>query len=185
VSDIYEAIYLIGFRGVGFKDPAYQSESPLIQAGHVGWYFAEESVIYGFHPTSETVADYGGMTALLKALKRHEIVAATVQDDSAIFERANELAKQGGTTNVWEQRIKIAQAEVNRMRELTQSWLSNQTVFRYTFPFNIMAHDQIDNCATFPRWLGLPLPHYNGQLIDYIPKLASYGQLWSPKKGSS
>jgi len=86
---------------------------------------------------------------------------------------------------VWEQRIKIAQAEVNRMRELTQSWLSNQTVFRYTFPFNIMAHDQIDNCATFPRWLGLPLPHYNGQLIDYIPKLASYGQLWSPKKGSS
>jgi hypothetical protein len=38
-----------------------------------------------------------------------------------------------------------------------------------------------DNCATFPRKLGLPLPETTGQLRWYIAQLENTGEKWQPQ----
>ena len=57
-----KVIRIIGFQGSGRRYPQYLREDPLIIYGHVGLQFEDDPIIYGFHPTKDTIDAVGGLT---------------------------------------------------------------------------------------------------------------------------
>jgi hypothetical protein len=177
-----KTIYLIGFRGTSFRTEPFKSESLLIRAGHVGFAFeGDESRVFGFHPTAEAARAIGDDEAVLAWLRKLNTMPGTIQDDTAIFRRAVELAKTGARTTVWQVSIVVSDDEFQRIRNLTMLWYTEQKTFLYSFPPEELLPDR-DNCATFPRRLGLPLLEVTGQLVFLIPKLAEQGTEWHPQE---
>jgi hypothetical protein len=171
-------IYLIGFRGTGFRLEQFKREPLLIRAGHVGFAFeGDEKRIFGFHPTVEAVKSIGDDEAVIDWLKRLNPMPGTIHDDTDIFRRADELARQDTRTKVWQMSISVSDEEFERIQHLTLLWYTEKKVFVYSFPPEEL-HPDRDNCATFPRRLGLPLPEETGQLVSYIPILAERGTEW-------
>ena len=94
-------IYLIGFRGTGFRDAKFSREPALIRAGHVAIAFeGDENRILGFHPTWEAIEAVGGEEAAIAWLKAKKTLEGTLQEDYSIFARALELAEQDARTTV-------------------------------------------------------------------------------------
>lgn len=175
-------VSLIGFEGTGFRNPRYQGEPGLIRAGHVGFAFeVEDRQIYGFHPSPEAIKREGGEAAVMRLLVNGGSIEGTVQADREIFERAVELSRTGARTEVWQIEVNLTDEEYDRMRAQTLEWYNEQKVFLYAFPRReVPLTDQNDNCATFPRRLGLPLLESTGQLSWYIEAMMSKGNRWQP-----
>jgi hypothetical protein len=174
-------IYLIGFRGTGFRDTRYAKEPALIRGGHVGIAFeGDEARILGFHPTPEATQSVGDDEAVIDWLKRLKTLPGALQLDTEVFLRASELAEQGASTQVWQQEISVSDEEFERVRNLAISWYTEKKLFDYSFPPEQPLPDR-DNCATFPRRLGLPLPETTGKLTFYIPAMAANGSKWKPE----
>jgi hypothetical protein len=177
-----KTIYLIGFRGTSFRVEPFRNESLLIRAGHVGLAFeGDEARIFGFHPTAEAVRAIGDDEAVLAWLRKLNTMPGTIQYDTAIFRRADELAKAGARTNVWQLAIVVSDDEFERIRNLTLLWYTERKTFLYSFPPEELLPDR-DNCATFPRRLGLPLLELTGQIAALIPILREQGIEWHPKE---
>jgi hypothetical protein len=177
-----KTIWLIGFRGTTFRAEQFKNESLLIRAGHVGFAFeGDERRIFGFHPTAEAARAIGDDDAVIAWLKQLNTMPGTLQDDAAIFHRAYELAKGNARTHVWQMPIEVSDEEFERIRNLTLLWYTEETTFLYSFPPETPMPDR-DNCATFPRNLGLPLPELTGQLQNYVPILAERGTTWHPEE---
>lgn len=186
-------VFLVGFRGGGFRNSVFAQEDPLIKAGHVGLFFEnEKGLIYGFHPTAEASAAVGGEKNLIEKLKNHEVVDGCLQNDTHIFERAQELYVKikNGTIDlpeitqdrsdqfeVWMYEIELPDNEFERVRQLVTQWYNEQTRFNYTFP-----HQQLnvewDNCVTFPRRLNLPILGDSGQIQACVEVFKAKGALW-------
>lgn len=180
-----KTIYLVGFRGVGYRMEAFKDESLLIKVGHVGFAFeGEEGRVFGFHPTTDAARAIGEDAAIIAHLKRLQSLPGTVHDDTAIFRRAHALAVAGVRTQVWQFGIPVSDDEFDRIRALVWLWYTEQKTFPYAFPSEELTPDS-DNCATFPRRLGLPLPEPTGQLVAYVPRLAASGQRWQPKEDTN
>jgi hypothetical protein len=142
-------IYLIGFRGTGFRDKRFENEPTLIRAGHVGFAFEDDEMqIYGFHPTAEAAAAIGDDNKVIDWLKRLNPLLGAIQLDTAIFIRANELAKEDARTVVWQQTIKVTNEEFERIKAFALKWYDEKTLFTYSFPPEEPQPDR-DNCATF------------------------------------
>jgi hypothetical protein len=173
-------ILLIGFEGVGFRNPKYAVENGLIRAGHVGFAFEDASEkIYGFHPNPEAVKSAGGEAAVLQLLLRGDAIDGTLQIDTEVFKRAAELAESGARTQVWQLDIPVSEDEFERIRRQTLEWYNTQQVFQYAFPRRTTPlTGERDNCATFPRRLGIPLPEQSGQLSWYIEAMMARGKPW-------
>jgi len=175
-------IYLIGFRGTGLRLGQFKNEPLLIRVGHVGFYFeGDENRVFGFHPTVEAAQAIGDESAIIDWLKKLNPIPGTIHDDTDLFRRADELTEMGARTQVWEMPIEVTDDDFERKRDLTLLWYTQQKVFLYSFPSEELIADR-DNCATFPRRLGLRLPEETGQLIAYVPKLAQHGTRWRPKE---
>jgi hypothetical protein len=174
-------IYLIGFRGTGFRDTKFRGEPALIRAGHVAIAFegAEEQIL-GFHPTSEAVEAVGGEDAAIAWLKAKKTLEGTLQEDYSIFVRAVELAQQDARTAVWQFAVEVSDEDFERIRQQAITWYTEKQVFAYAFPPDEPMPDR-DNCATFPRKLGLPLLDPVGQIKDYVRALETQGEPWKPK----
>lgn len=174
-------VYLVGFRGAGFRNKQYQNEPLLIRAGHVGFYFEDEPErIFGFHPTVEAVNSIGDDAEVIEWLKHHRVLEGTIHDDTLIFHYADELARSDAPTSVWQMAIPLETERYEYIRTQTEQWYNDQKVFLYSFPPAEPKTDR-DNCATFPRRLGLPLPESTGNLREYIPALQATGEPWSSK----
>jgi hypothetical protein len=174
-------IYLIGFRGTGFRSEPFKQESLLIRAGHVGFSFeGEEEVIFGFHPTEEACRAVGDDEAVIKWLKAHNTLEGALFYDEAIFERAYELAKDGAPTMVYKLSIDMTDEAFESIRRQTIAWYNERKAFTYAFPSDDIVESH-DNCATFPRRLGIPLPEPTGNLREYIPILQTDGERWQAK----
>lgn len=171
-------VYLLGFRGLGFSA---KDESALIRAGHVGWQLEGDERIFGFHPTDAAIAAVGGEGAALRILKdEHDTLEGTVQIDTAIFERAVELSEIGERTIVRRYLVELSEGEFERVKLQTETWYTEQKIFAYSFPPEELMPDR-DNCATFPRRLGLPLLDPVGQMRNYVVVLEEKGEIWTPK----
>jgi hypothetical protein len=177
-------VKVAGFRGVGFNDPAYASEDALIKAGHVGVSFDGGKTIYGFHP-SEQAMNYAPDP--LDFLRRGGALQGQVYDDTATFLRAYQLSKQGGGTSVYQTSVRISAEEFAEMQASVLAQVENPSLTRgwYRFPekvdgIPVEMPPQCNNCATWPRTLGLPIPEDTGQLSRYIPLLKKLGSLWEP-----
>jgi hypothetical protein len=172
--------YLIGFRGTGIRNPRYGQESALIRVGHVGFAFeGDEMRIFGFHPTQEAAQGIGDNEAVLTWLRKLKPLSGALHLNTDIFVRAYQLAKQGARTKVWQMEIALADDEFERVHNQVLSWYTDRQMFTYSFPDETTDPNN-DNCATFPRRLGLPLPELTGQLGYYIPALAAQGSEWHP-----
>lgn len=177
------AIFLIGFRGTGFRDHKFANEPALIRAGHVGFFFEDDKgTIYGFHPTEEAVERVGGETEAIEWLKAKNILDGALQQDQEIFARAAVLASQGARTSVWQLPINVSDEEFDRIKAQTIAWYNAHQLFNYAFPPDEPLPDR-DNCATFPRRLGLPLLDEVGQIKDYVRVLESNGTTWTDEGG--
>jgi hypothetical protein len=176
-----KSILLIGFRGTGFHDSRYRNEPALIQAGHVGIVFEDHPKdIYGFHPTQLAIEQIGGEDIALEWLKENEPLEGALQLDTWIFIRAFQLSIAGARTKVWKWTIYVSDEEYNHIQKQVFHWYTQETVFIYAFPPRDQEpHPDRDNCATFPRRLGLPLPEVSGQITKYILALESIGEEWS------
>lgn len=175
-------ISLIGFEGTGFRNPRYQGEPGLIRAGHVGIAFeGEDRQIYGFHPSPEAILREGGEAEVLRLLINAGSIEGTVRADRAIFERAAELSEIGARTEVWQIEVDVSDEEFERIRAQMLEWYNAQKSFQYAFPRrDVPLTDDKDNCATFPRRLGLPLAESTGRLSWYIEAMMSKGNQWKP-----
>lgn len=177
------SIFLIGFEGVGFRNPKYEAENGLIRAGHVGFAFeAKPEDIYGFHPSAEAVERAGGEAAVLQLLLEGSAIDGTLQIDTDVFKRAADLAESGARTQVWQIDIPVGEDEFERIRHQTLDWYNMQKVFQYAFPRRtIPLTDERDNCATFPRRLDIQLPEQSGQLSWYIEAMRARGEPWKTR----
>jgi len=175
-------VYIIGFRGTGFRDKRYFGEEALIRAGHVGISFeGNKDRILGFHPTQDAIAVIGDDEAVIERLKGHHSVDGALQDDTMIFQRAFELAEFGARTEVWQMAIASSNEEFERIRIQALEWYQEQKIFSYAFPPDDKPPiESQDNCATFLRKLGLPLPEPTGKLLDFIPAIKADGHEWQP-----
>ena len=174
-------VYLVGFRGTGFRNQQYQNEPLLIRAGHVGFYFEDDPQrIFGFHPTEQAVNAVGDDQAVIDWLKNHRILEGALHDDTVVFQRAYDLAQSGAPTVVWQMSIPLNDDAFDRIREQAEQWYTDGKVFMYSFPPAEPKTDR-DNCATFPRKLGLLLPEPTGNLREYIPALQANGEIWTPE----
>jgi hypothetical protein len=70
--------------------------------------------------------------------------------------------------------------EFERIKALTDVWYTKQKTALYGFP-NPEHEADVNNCATFPKLLGIPIPENTGQLSSYIPQLQILGELWKGK----
>jgi hypothetical protein len=174
-------IFIVGFRGAGFRSEPYKRESLLIRAGHVGFYFeGEEEVIFGFHPTEEACRAVGDDEAVKEWLKAHHPMDGALFNDITIFERASALAADGAPTDVWQMVVTVSDEAFEQIRSQTIAWYNDRTIFTYAFPSDA-ADETRDNCATFPRRLGIALPEPTGNLRDYMPALQAGGERWRAK----
>lgn len=174
-------VYLIGFRGTGFRDARFQDEPALVRAGHVALAFeGNETRIIGFHPTPQAVERIGGEEAAINWLKAGKTLEGTLQEDAAIFGRAWELAQTDTRTQVWQWVVEVSDEDFRRIQQQALAWYTEQKVFIYAFPPDEPQPDR-DNCATFPRRLGLPLLDPVGQIKDYVRVMEAQGKPWKPK----
>jgi hypothetical protein len=178
-------ICLIGFGGVGIHNPDHKDENPLIRSGHVGFQFEDDPVIYGFHPTEQAIGDEGGLEMAFDHLKKGGELEGQIFDDTAVFKLAKELANgklanERRKTTVYTRCYEFDDAKHDERHGLVQLWHSQKTKFAYTFPQGKRA--DTDNCATFPRRIGISeeaLPEQTGKLEHYIPEMKPpKGELW-------
>jgi hypothetical protein len=182
-------VYLVGFRGTGFRDSRFIDQDPLIRAGHVGIAFeGYEGRIIGFHPTPEAVERVGGNEKVIEKLKSRDKTNNTLegmlQEDYDIFRHAYELAQRerqddDPDTTVFQYAIELPDAEFERILHQVMTWYNEGETFLYAFPIRPLMDDR-DNCATFPRRLGLPVLDDIGQIRDYVAALKQRGEVWTP-----
>jgi hypothetical protein len=173
-------IRLLAFRGTGGvfdEEHDYYQEAGLIRAGHVALADVIEGKLIGFSPTPEATEALGGEKQLLIELRHHRSQAGCLQDDTAIFERAQVLANQGLRTQVWELPIEITEETLEGIK----SWYNEKKEYPYNFPDleGNLAEGKA-NCATFPLQLGLTIPVNTGKLSDYVDAMRVQGaKRWS------
>ena len=184
-TELYAAsqeVEIIGFRG----DATLTEEAQLIQLGHVGVSTNGGEAIYGFHPSQAAVNELGDET--LPFLKAGGAMRGQVYDDTGIFSQASKLASQGARTTVYRMPVSVSAEQYSQIEgsisaqvknpSLTQGWytLSNKVNGEY-----VPMPPQCNNCATWPRTLGLPLPENTRFLHRYIPILEKLGTIWNPQ----
>ncbi len=135
--------------------------------------------ILGFHPTPEAIVDVGGDEAAIAWLKARNTLDGTLQVDTSVFVRAAELALAGARTSVYQLVVQVSDKEFERIHRQAIQWYNEKRVFAYAFPPDEPMPDR-DNCATFPRRLGLPVLDPVGQIKDYVRELQSQGEPWKP-----
>ncbi|MCI0713426.1 MAG: hypothetical protein L0154_24935 [Chloroflexi bacterium] len=183
-----KTVSIIGFLGTGIRDVRYQQEQGLIQLGHVGLAFeGVDDLILGFHPSLEAIEAIGGQEAAMKWLRNRKAgnrLDGCLQNDLAIFERAYVISQSNPQTTVWEKVLELEDDTFETLRNQAIEWYNEKRIFPYALPLPAREIDW-DNCATFPRRLGLELPEASGQLQRYIPALQAAGKRWKPKGSAS
>ena len=174
-----KTIYLIGFRGAGIR-PQYKEEDGLILLGHVGIMFQDNrEQILGFHPTTDALAHFANPQEALSWLRDRKLLDGCLQDDTNIFKRAYRLSKDNPILTVWQYSITVSDEIFASIKEKALTWYNEKKIFPYGLP----AKDQTwDNCATFPRQLGIALPENTGSLYLYISELKKLGHIWKPEE---
>lgn len=178
-------VCLVGFADVGIRKPEYRNEHGLIKLGHVGILFeGVNSTILGFHPTPGAIHAIGGEDKAYDWLRNRKRLDGSLQNDTFVFDRAFDLSTSNSDLTVWQLPLLLPASEFDRVVEKASRWHWEQNIFPYMLPPKVPTENW-DNCATFPRRLGLSIPESTGQLFWYIEALRHQGNRWIPKDISS
>lgn len=175
-------VRIIGFRGIGFDErnypepkDAYRQESVLLKAGHVGVPLDGGKTIYGFHPTPSEWSRFATDEEGIEHLKQGNSLFGGVYDDTHVFQRADALAHVTRRTAVWQTIITLSSAQFARIEQELQHAVALGNNFHrvYRFPDQFGGPMPIgyDNCATWPRNIGVVIPEATGQLREYLQHL--------------
>ena len=179
-------VRIVGFQGVRaarYATALHPHESGLIKAGHIGISLDGGQTIYGFHPTPEAIAAFASPDDAFIYLRdgKNELPGG-VYDDTAVFARAAELARQGVPTDVWQLSIPVSAAEFARIADELQQTVAKGSalgiMYRLSLRRGAPMPEGSDNCATWPRNLGLPLLHVTGQIRRCLEVLKDKGVPW-------
>jgi hypothetical protein len=176
-------VRIIGFTGVAaarYAARQYEQEPGLIKAGHVGVSLDAGQTIYGFHPTPEAAQALPATQDPFDYLLQGNTLPAGVYDDTAVFWRAHQLSLVGAPTHVWQQIIPVSSMEFDRIeRELQRAVAAGSAlgaIYRFSDRYSMPA--TVDNCATWPRRLGLLIPDVTGQIRRSIGVIKQHGIPW-------
>lgn len=185
IGKVPSEIRIIGFRGVGNRDIRYVNEHVLIRAGHVGISWDKGKTIYGFWPSQEVMDALTSQGLNVgQHLKDNGAVLGQVQNDTEVFKRAYELSNQGAQTEVWQISRSVSEEQLEQivdqvLRQVTEgspypSW------YRWPSPDGMPMPSQCNNCATWPRTVGLQPPENTGQMSKVMGVLKKQGFPWIP-----
>ncbi len=176
-------VRLIGFTGVlsyRYASMRYVQEATLIKAGHVGVSSDGGNTIYGFHPTPESVSSLLPTQDVLDYLLQGHTLPGGAYDDTAIFWHAHQLSTVGAPTQVWQQIIPVSDTEFALIERELQVAVAAGNALGILYRLSgkgPMPLDR-DNCATWPRRLGLPVPDVTGQITRAIREIKRQGIPW-------
>jgi hypothetical protein len=196
-------VELIGFRGVSpsnwINEYAVGDEiiDDLAQFGHVGVSFNRGKTIYGFRPSDAAME----MPDLDPVLRHGGTVPGQVFDDTTSFINAHRLSQEGvmgNRTRPYVMQITVSEQEAARMQQAVVAQVADPSLT--SSPYRFPELDEVtglplpmppgcNNCATWPRTLGIPIPEETGQLYyrlpdgtkaGYIIELMKRGKPWIP-----
>jgi hypothetical protein len=163
---------------------AETSEEPLLEFGHVGISFDGGKTIHALTPKPPPEVE---LPELKRRLKAGEVFPGRVRDDGKIFKLAEQMAEERGWNTRPVRAIVLLDPEVGAKtheRIAAQEGMEPGApdVGEYGFPKRdgTVASDDVNNCATYPRHLGLPIPEATGSLRDYIPELERWAHADAP-----
>lgn len=180
---------IVGFRGIGFSPNRYHEpkdlfnqQSGLIKAGHVGVSVDGGKTIYGFQPTPEAIAEFPSFKDLLDHLQSGASVEGGVFDDTAIFWQAHRLVSYGARTHVWQLVVPVSPHEFTgiaaKLQAAVAAGSSLGVLYRYPDWGGAPMAEGVDNCATWPRNLGMEILEPTGQMRILMQKLEQHGFPW-------
>jgi len=161
------------------------SVHPYTVTGHVGYSFDGGKTIFGFGPDVSGKSSYEAIQSLRNGDTYPGIV--TVDTDVFIGVANNPGVVRGGVPQVvYEQKIPVTQeqfAEIKNLHDSIELKKPMEDVY-YAFPGKGGANPGTCyfNCATFPSYLGVPVPESTGIMNIYMPYLERLGKPWSPGK---
>lgn len=178
-----DEVRIVGFTGVlayRYASIQYAHEPSLIKAGHIAVSLDEGTTLYGFRPIPEAVRALPPTQDILEYLLQGHVLPGGVYDDTAVFWRAHQLARLGAPTQVWQQIIPVSQSEFVRIEQDMQVAVARGSTLGIYYRLSgkgPMTADH-DNCVTWIRHLGLPVPDDAGRLSRAIRVLKQHGHPW-------
>jgi len=172
--------------------------SPLLLAGHVAGSFDGGKTLYGFTPHTPGIE----AKEAVKLLREQKVFPGNVKLDNEHYEAAYRMATEKG----WKIEVEhvavtfdpsefpaIAQLAFGEMAANERGEYPHAYWFppkRATTPPDSIANtgqpyagECIANCATWIRFLGIPLPEQSGRMTDYMPKLKEWADADAPIAG--
>lgn len=177
-------VSIIGFSGLGTVGipSTLRHENGLIYLGHVG-VTLDAITIYGFSPSPASIQAFG--PTLSRHLLMGGAVLGKVNDDTEHFHRAYEIYEKGLSkyTQVWEIPMNVDTAIYDRIRFRLDEQLKAGTIppwYKLPTIREAPMPESCNNCATWPRTLGITIPEKTGILSNYIDILRLQGKPWQP-----
>jgi hypothetical protein len=174
-------VYLFAFRSAGkeFKLHVLQQQQPLLYAGHVGVSF-DGAIIYGFTPHAPEYQTHAELEVLLQLLRMRVVFSGTVNDDTAVFHAAQDLADMHhARSNVYVLIRLLPWYRTQQLKRAIAVDMQNSPLEekRYRLPLLVEANqDEVCyNCATYLVTLGITLPESTGVLSKFVPAMIAQG----------
>ena len=162
-------IWVFAFPFGGRAMYPYINTRPQLLLGHVG-ISLDGRRIWGFSPFAPEIEP----VELVQRLQRHKSFPGIVQDDTALFHQAQDLADEGYPSQVW-------------MWEQNYSWLA-RTLITWPLRGDVRRSPMDDksyqlpppnrgcyNCGTYPLSIGVTLPERSGNMTRLMRAIQEKG----------
>jgi hypothetical protein len=152
-------------------------DDPLLLAGHVAISFDGGKTVYGFTPKPDDSID---VETTIQMLRDGKVFPGQVRlDGDHYVKAATKLAEEGWDTHLTRVVVTFDPNEAPAIRERTLKEKAanenDQHLHNYIFPKKgQMPSELTANCATWLRFVGVPIPEPTGRMSEYMPALKQW-----------
>ncbi len=161
-------------------------EDPLLLAGHVAISFDGGKTVYGFTPKPDPSIP---VEDVVEMLRNGKIFPGQVLPDNIHYERAaKKLAEHGWDTHLTRVVVTFDPNEAPVIAARTDGEMAanqrGEHPHGYGFPKKGQSPAECDaNCATWLRFVGVPIPESTGRMSEYMPALKEWAAADAPIAG--